>query len=228
MGNLNQGLIELEVGAGDVVREGTHETESQAQTRMEDSLNKSQAKALAAARKVAEKQHGQVVLLEGIYDLKTTWAKVIARNGGRDALIDALVAKKVPRAQATKLIDGLIANPRELQVVRGTSPLRRFEYADKFAGEGGKVPAGGEVHHGDPLYLAGSHDLLVGLGAKAHDAVHEMFNEFKVPSASALPGTALEPNTLQNAVPAGNWRTGMATIHGKAATNPGQIDYEAL
>jgi len=228
MGNLNQGLIELEVGAGDVVREGTHETESQAQTRMEDSLNKSQAKALSAARKIAEKQHGQVVLLEGIYDLKTTWAKVIEANGGREQVIKALVAKKVSRAEATKLIDGLIANPRELQVVRGTSPLRRFDYADKFAEGGGKVPAGGEVHHGDPLYLAGSHDLLVGLGSKPHDGVHEVFNNLKLPDDSALPGTALEPNTLQNAVPAGNWRTGMATIHGNKAATPGQIDYEAL
>jgi hypothetical protein len=227
-GSHSDRMLALSARSG-FVRETVRETVQQAQDRIRTGLNASERRALGAVESRAAAQADQdVVLIEGLFDLRATWTATIAANGGRQGFIDGLVATGMSTTEATHLVDGLIARAENMQVVRGTAPLRQFDYAGRFTQSGGSTPSGGEVHHGDPLYLAGTHELLAGLDPVVHKGVHRFFDSLRLPAGSALPGQSLSPASLRAAVPAGSWRRGAATIHGRGSGRPGHIDYDPL
>jgi hypothetical protein len=227
-------LVRLTVRNG-VVVESTEETLAEAQARLEAGLNPAQQSALAAVRsRVPRGSPDDVVLVEGVYDLRCTYRQVIDANGGRASIIARLTeGDAVTPEDAARIVDGLLARPGHLQLVRGTGALRRFDYRAEQAARGAAAAAGEEVHHVDALYLGGSHELLVGLGDVAHARVHEVFGDLVLPSMSTMPGVRLQPNALQAAVPAGAWRPAAARITGRPAGAPadahaGQIEYTPL
>lgn len=210
-----------------IIRESVRETTEVAQDRLEGTLNRAQRRELQRLRDVATPDQ-EVVILEGIFDLGTTWTQVINHHGGRLRFINRLAAAGVSRTEATRIVDALIARPDTLKVVQGTAPLRSYDYTGAFTRGGGVVPSGGHVHHGDPLYLGGTHELLSGLAPGPHARVHAIFNSLTLPPGSRLPaGTSLAPGSLSAAIPRSSWRRGAATIHHGGAT-PGRIDYETL
>jgi hypothetical protein len=85
------------------------------------------------------------------------------------------------------------------------------------------LPAGAEVHHFDPLYTGGGHDLLAALNGEAHDAVHAFFNSLQLPASSRIGAVQLEPNALRAAVKA-RARPAAVIISG----DTGQVRYVPL
>ena len=208
------------------IRLNGRETIRQVQVRIEGDLTPAQRSRLTAARSRAGAGQ-EVVLLEGIYDLGTTWRRVIDHYGGTTDFTTALGDAGVSSAEANRIVTALLGRSGNLQLVSGTGVLRRFDYARAHAASGGTVPAGGAVHHGDPLYLAGTHELLSGLDGATHDAVHELFNNLELPSSARISGT-LSPAALRAQVPQNGWRRGAATLSGTGSARPGHIDYTPL
>jgi hypothetical protein len=209
-----------------IIRESVSETTEVAQERIAGTLNRAQRRELESVRRMATADQ-EVVLLEGVYDLGATWTQLINHHGGRQTFITRLTTLGVPVSDATHLVDTLLARQRPLLAVHGTSALRSFDYAGDFARRGGVVPSGGHAHHGDPLYLGGTHELIAGLPAATHGRVHGFFNNLTLPPGSRHPGQRLAPGSLAAVIPRGAWRRGVATIHHGGPT-PGAIDYAAL
>lgn len=85
------------------------------------------------------------------------------------------------------------------------------------------------MHHADPLWLSGTHELLLGLEAGTHDLVHEFFDNLRLPASSAVGQQRLEPNSLFSALTSrGGWQRGAATLYHGGSVQPGRIDLQPL
>ena len=144
-----------------------------------------------------------VALVEGVVDLKVRWSDTLSPADQAKLRRILLEIGGLPEATVKSKMDSLLSPKKEtMKFVMGTRSVREpVDYHGIYADKG-PIPEGLEVHHFDPLYLGGGHDLLVGLNPAAHDAVHELFGKLRLPKNSALGDIALDPNSLRNAAKA--------------------------
>jgi hypothetical protein len=173
----------------------TYESPAAVQARLREELPQSSRTKFDATAAAAPKGT-KVRLVEGIHDTGAKWSDIIPPAKRRE-LTKILIDGGVDPARAKELVNGLVNKPETLKVVVGTDPVRgAMDYRRGYATTGDNA----EVHHFDPLYLGGGHDLLVAVPSKAHDKLHEFFDGLTIPSSGTPPGIRLQPNALQSAV----------------------------
>ena len=178
-----------------------HATESfaEGQAQLRRALKPAQQTKFDALVAKAATTTDQVVLVRGLHDTGVRWRDVLTAAQELE-LRQGLVSRGVPQATADRLVNQLLARTDTLKVVIGTESFRQFDYRSLLEQSGITVAPRTPVHHFDPLYLGGGHEMLIQLPTDTHDWVHHFFDELRLPATANPPGVRLQPTELQNSV----------------------------